>query len=483
MEPLVTLDSVTIRHGIRQLVREVSLSVYPGESWAILGGNGAGKTVLTEAIAGLWRIAGGTISYPAIRDPANEIQIVSFESQGRVMERERRQDDTNILHGATDPGTSVRDYLAGSRESKPAAKKLIARFGLTEILDRGLRYLSTGEIRKTLLCGALLLSPRLLILDDPFEGLDIASREELSRLIANLAQEDHALLLVLGRAAEIPAEVNRLLVMDSGRPVYLGEPGGWRESSAEAVARGTEALPVEPSSDSRSSEALICMQGVSVSYGAKRVVQDVTWEARPGEVWHIIGPNGSGKTTLLSLIDGSNPKAYGQDLWLFGRRRGTGESVWEIKRKIGHVSADFHRNYPSRTTAIETVLSGFTDTAGLYQEPSGLHVDIARRWLAVLELSEHEETPLRRLSFGQQRSLLVARAMVKMPPILIADEPTQGLDDDHSHLVLRVLERIGAETPTLLLYVSHDPTQRLDCTTHRMVLEPDPQGSRAIITP
>ncbi len=487
MDPLVVLDSVSVRNGIKLLVREVSLSIRPEESWAIVGGNGAGKTVLTEAIAGLRKISGGSIDYPGLRVPEREIQVVSFEAQRRIIEAERKRDESNLLQGAADPGTTVRRFLETAAGSLDDHTALLRRFALEEVLDRGLKFLSTGEIRKTLLCRALLLEPRLLILDDPFDGLDIASREELSGLIEHLAEGNHALLVVLGRRGEIPPGVDRVVLMEGGKALYVGETTGIPASFGEASPPSEVPLPAGPSEGTSGlgepgpdgPGPLIRMDGVSVSYGEKRVFREITWEAHPGEVWHIIGPNGSGKTTLLSLIDGSNPKAYGRRFWLFGRLRGSGESVWEIKARIGHVSADFHRSYPPRTTALNTILSGFSDTAGLYEEPSGLHIDTARQWLTVLNLADQESTPLGRLSYGQQRSLLVARAMVKMPPILIADEPTQGLDDEHSELVLSVLERIGTETEALVLYVSHDPTQRLRCTTHRMFLEPDPAGSRA----
>ncbi len=496
MDPLVVLDSVSVRYGIKLLVREVSLSIRPKESWAVLGGNGAGKTVLTEAIAGLRRISGGSVEYPGLEDPEREIQVVSFEAQRRLLERERKRDDTNNLQGATDPGTTVRRFLEGTGVVLEAHRALLQRFALEEVLDRGLRFLSTGEFRKTLLCRALLLEPRLLVLDDPFDGLDIASRTELSALIEHLAEGNHALLVVLGRRGELPGGVDRVVVLDAGRALYVGEASGMPASFGEAPPVAEVPLPAGAlgsrpgghpgalavaAAEFPAPEPLIRMDGVSVSYGEKKVFREITWEARAGEVWHIVGPNGSGKTTLLSLIDGSNPKAYGRRFWLFGRLRGSGESVWEIKERVGQVSADFHRNYPVRTTALDTILSGFNDTAGLYEEPSGLHIDTARHWLALLDLADQESTPLGRLSYGQQRTLLVARAMVKMPPILIADEPTQGLDDEHSELVLSVLERIGSETEVLLLYVSHDPAQRLRCTTHRMLLEPDPAGSRALV--
>ena len=219
-----------------------------------------------------------------------------------------------------------------------------------------------------------------------------------------------------------------------------------------------------------------------MSYGDTPVLRDVTWTAVPGESWHIIGPNGAGKTTLLSLITGSNPKAYGQDISLFGRRRGTGESVWEIKERIGLVSGDFHNSYPQRTPALDAVVSGFTDSAGLYEPASGHQVEVATEWLRILGLGDQPGLRLRELSYGQQRLVIIARAMVKSPPLLIADEPCQGLDDEHSLLVLSLLDRIAGETGTCVLYVSHNPRHILTGTTHRLTLEPGPAGSTARVS-
>ncbi len=477
-QPLVVLNSVSVRYGIRRLLIDVSLSIGPGERWCILGGNGAGKTVLSETIAGRWHPSSGSIRFPSIEEVEQDVQLVSFEAQRRIMERERRHDESWLLHGRTDPGTTVAEYLeVGSRE-KARASELTRRFGLTGLLDRGLRYLSTGEMRKTVLCGALLRKPKILILDDPYDGLDAVARAELLEIMDHLADGSRTLVLVLGRKDEMPKAIDTLVYVRDGRITYLGPPHESFWTGAGTV--GAQA-PLPRAVGETLRDPLIKMEGVAVSYGTTPIIRDITWQARSGEVWHIIGPNGSGKTTLLSLLDGSNPKAYGQRMWLFGRRRGSGESVWEIKRRIGHVSPDFHRSYPPRTTALETVLSGFADSAGLYEEPSGLHLEIAREWLYILGMEKEEQTQLRRLSYGQQRALLVARAMVKAPPILIADEPTQGLDEEHSALVLSVLERIGRETSTCVLYVSHDPTQTLSATTHRMILAPNVRGSTARI--
>jgi len=224
------------------------------------------------------------------------------------------------------------------------------------------------------------------------------------------------------------------------------------------------------------------MHDVTVGYGSTPVLDRITWTVSAGENWQIAGPNGAGKTTLLSLVTGTNPKAYGQDISLFGRRRGSGESVWDIKQKIGVVSGDFHHAYPARVRVLDAVLSGFTDSAGFFEAASGHQLEIARQWLRLLRLEGRADIRLRELSYGLQRAVLVARAMVKLPPLLIADEPCQGLDDSYTRLVLSLLDRIGAETPTTILYVSHNPDHTLDSVRRRLTLIPDGRGSRGEAT-
>ncbi|MFW6248081.1 MAG: ABC transporter ATP-binding protein, partial [bacterium] len=251
-----------------------------------------------------------------------------------------------------------------------------------------------------------------------------------------------------------------------------------------ASAAGAGPLPRATVSTSTVDDTLIKMHKVGVAYEGTPILRDVSWTVRRCDRWMIVGPNGSGKSTLLSLVTGDNAKAYGQEVELFGRRKGSGESVWEIKRRIGWVSGDLQLAYPLRTTVEETVLSGFHDSIGLFEEPSGYEREVAREWIARIGLSEREDRKLRELSFGERRMVLVARAVVKRPELLIADEPTQGLDDEHAAMVLALLDRIGRETESCLLYVTHDPDERLACATHVLELVPDTKrGSSAIVRP
>ena len=483
MQPLIVLDRATLRIRLRPVLREVSLSVAPGSTVAILGGNGSGKTLLSEVMARRRPVDSGSAAFPGLSDPESQIQLVSFEQQLRIMAEEKRRDESWLMHGGTDEGTSVSDFVAGKGES---AGGLLERFGVGHLAHRGLRFLSTGEWRKTILCRALYRTPRVLVLDDPYDGLDTDSRLALNQLIEEKPESDSSRVLVFGRDEEIPSNTDTVIVLDGGRIAFSGSAAeyasGRRATGPEAISPSASRpappslLPAKPAAPAPAVPPVV-MRDVSVGYAGTVVLRNVTWTARAGETWHIIGPNGAGKSTLLSLIDGSNPKAYGQEIHLFGRRRGSGESVRDIRRQIGYVSADFHNSYPARTSALHTILSGFMDSAGLYEVPSGLQTRTALEWLEISGLSDRADVPLRRLSYGQQRVLLIARAVVKHPPLLIADEPAQGLDSDHSAQVLELLDFIARESGTCLLYVSHNPRQTLDSTTHRMIITPGAGGS------
>lgn len=218
------------------------------------------------------------------------------------------------------------------------------------------------------------------------------------------------------------------------------------------------------------------MRGVGVSYYSVPVLRDIDWTVLSGDHWRIIGPNGAGKSTLLSLITGDNPKGYGQDLHLFGRLRGSGETVWEIKERIGFVSGDFHLKYLVNQPLLAVVLSGFFDTIGLYDTPTNTQKELAELWCRRLGLKELLHTPFFDLSFGHQRAALILRSLVKGPDLLILDEPCQGLDEAYTRWVLEVLEIMAAGSSSTILFVSHDPGHRVPTIRRTLSLIPHPRG-------
>lgn len=493
---LVEARDVAYRVLLREILPPVSLTLRTGECWVVTGPNGSGKSVLTEILAGLRSPTSGYVRWKAPRPPSDDAAVVSFEALERVISAERRNDESSIMHGRVDPGRSVREFLAeeaGDPQSDRTAA-LARRFGLDGLYDRGLRFLSTGELRKTLLAAALAREPALLVLDEPYDGLDARSRRELVGLVEGACSPDRCVLVVANRRRDIPACATHEVELSAGELRSCGPRGSPAGRSFPAGPIFPAAVRGNGDEDDRlrpvaalpspgppaGSQPIVVMRDVRLAYGDTQVLAGVDWQVRYNDRWMITGPNGSGKSTLLSLITADNAKAYGQHIEIFGRRRGSGESVWEIKRRIGIVSGDLQLAYPLRTTVEETVLSGFHDSIGLYERPGGYEREIARRWIAQVGLGGWEDRRLRELSFGMRRMLLVARAVVKSPDILIADEPCQGLDDHHAAQVLDLLDTIGNLHDHCMLYVTHDPAERLGCITHTLELVPGPHGSRVV---
>jgi molybdate transport system ATP-binding protein len=213
------------------------------------------------------------------------------------------------------------------------------------------------------------------------------------------------------------------------------------------------------------------MNRVTVQYGGVKILENVDWTVRAGEKWALLGPNGSGKSTLLSLINGDNPQAYANDILLFDRKKGSGESIWEIKRQIGFVSPELHAYFPKSTTCFEAVASGFRDTLHLGTELTGRQTEIAEAYLHLLQLDALRDTPLWRLSAGETRLALVARALVKAPPLLILDEPCQGLDAQYGLRIRTLLERTCAHSGQTMIYVTHYAQEIPDCVTRVLRLD------------
>ena len=223
-------------------------------------------------------------------------------------------------------------------------------------------------------------------------------------------------------------------------------------------------------------KSIVKFEGVSVSYNEKVIVKDITWDVKKGEFWQLIGPNGSGKSTILSLITGDNPKAYGQNIYIFDKKKGTGESIWDIKSRIGHFSTNIAELFKRNQTVGQMILSGFFDSIGLYKEPSDLQQHKAEQWLEIIKMTHLKDTYFNRLTLGQQRLVLIVRALVKQPPLLILDEPVEGLDQENTNLVTELINTLLEKTEITILYVSHTIEKSL-APTNVFELIPSINGS------
>jgi molybdate transport system ATP-binding protein len=326
--------------------------------------------------------------------------------------------------------------------------------------------LSSGEARKTLLAQAILQKPDLLILDEPFDSLDVASQQQLQDFFQHqLSERTTALLFLLTTREEIFNWHTHVAVMEKGEMIAQGTRTSILADAdiqallafdAQLLPPWPEPLPQPPIGD-----PLIVLHSGHVQYGETLIFENLELTINKGSHTLVTGPNGSGKSTLLNLLTGDHPQCYGNDLTLFGRKRGSGETIWEIKRRIGMVSPGLHRDHRVPGSALHIVLGGFFDSIGLYQEVSAAQINLAKHWLALVNLSHHCNTAFKQLSYGEQRLALIARALVKQPLLLILDEPTQGLDEVNRHRVMYFLEHLSSQKQTTIIMASHRVDEHL----------------------
>ncbi|WP_252106323.1 MULTISPECIES: molybdate ABC transporter ATP-binding protein ModF [unclassified Halomonas] len=483
----IAFNSATISFDDRFTLSEVDWTIEPGQHWVITGANGAGKSALAAALAGVGKLETGSIDGLPAR-----VGLVSFEAQAELIAAELKKDDADIMD-VVSLGTPVREMIFDYCSDAELAGELVEKFGLTPLLERAFRKLSTGETRKVMLIRALANEPALLILDEPFDGLDV---DTLAMLQAHLAAivERVPMVLVLNRFDEMPDFITHVAYLDKDRP----EPvkGSKKRSEggrlAFTVDRQDEAAYNElyqllhlktsdlrvPDADPASqlpaldpSQPLVKLTQATIRYGDALIVDRLDWTIERGQHWQLSGPNGSGKTCVLSLITGDHPQCYTNDIFVFGFQRGSGESIWQIKQFIGYVSTALQWEYRVSTSCRNVVISGFYDSIGVYNKATDQQKRIADQWLALLGMSARADQPFNKLSYGDQRLLLIARAMVKHPPLLILDEPCLGLDDMNRQLVLALIEKICEGGETTVLYVNHHTEDRIKEIDNHLTLE------------
>jgi molybdate transport system ATP-binding protein len=476
---LAALDNVQFSYRLDPVLRITHWQWQPNEHWAVVGGNGAGKTTLAKLLRDELRPQRGTIALSPNIAPDRDIVYVSFDLQRELIEYDNRFDDSDLREDAFDVGTTVRHAILQGRAEDQNFQQLVDSFGIGHILHRGIRFISTGEGRKTLLARALLAQPRMLILDNPLEGLDRNMQRELGALLETLLNGNTPILLLLPLGANMPKGISHVLHLERGEVVSSGTLAQFVASAADTPTEESGVPlppPLQRSTPVAPDSAPISMQGISVSYHDEPVLTDVHWQLQRGQHCCISGPNGAGKSTLLSLISGDNHKAYGQPLWLFGRKRGSGESVWELKANCGIVNTPLQLNYLGRQRVLEVVASGLYDTVGLYQDCTGREKELTLNWIHAVGLDALRDHRFDQLSFGEQRMALLARAMVKSPPLLILDEPCLGLDGPHRRQFLALVDRIAQQGYTQVLYVSHEAAELPACINQWLQLVPHAQG-------
>ena len=346
---------------------------------------------------------------------------------------------------------------------------------LTRDTHQSLKTMSSGEQKKALLAYLLEQQPDFLVLVNPFDNLDAATQTSLKEQLCSISTSRTLVQLVSRLEDILPVTTDFFTLHGNELENYASAEAFWEANRQDAIQfTGTIPSPINPIQIEN--KELVKFSNVSVSFDGRQVLKDINWSVKQGEFWQLIGPNGSGKTTMLSMVTGDSHKGYGQDLTLFGQKKGSGETVWDLKQKIGYFTPSVTDKFRGYHSLEHMIISGLHDSIGLYVLPTEIEKRLAGQWLKLLGLYEKRDTHFRELTSGEKRLVMTARAMVKHPPLLILDEPTAGLDDKSAALFVALVNKIAKESDSAILFVSHRKESQL-APQFIFELHPSPEGS------
>ena len=509
----IIADHISVSRNGQMILNDISWEIREDQNWAVTGPNGAGKSVLMQVIQGFLPSSEGRMQYTdGVR---KRIAHVSFELHHRLIAHEQDHEIFREFAGNQESGLTVRhlleDGLGNCDEHMDSPLQssilqgalqrgssgwgngrdddIVRMMGMDRFQDAPIITLSNGEMRKALIARAMLGAPRILILDEPYDGLDSSACRQLTDIMHHLPQMGVQIILATHHMDEIPDIVTHMLCLDAhGHVTYQGEKTGMEigelNRTRVAVPVKTPLNTVEKHSDEvpnalpfetppapvltadPAAPPTIVMKDVTIVYGARVVLDKLNWVVQRNENWAVVGPNGAGKSTLLSLVSADNPQAYANEISLFGRPRGSGESIWDIKRRIGMISPELQIRYRENISVLDVVLSGFFDSVGLYRHAAATQRQSARYWLEFLGIDSLTECDYNLLSYGQKRLVLLARALVKSPQLLLLDEPCQGLDDENRRRLIQTVSRVSRDAGIQVVFVTHRLNEIPDGISH-----------------
>ncbi|SEP43962.1 ATP-binding cassette domain-containing protein [Mucilaginibacter sp. OK283] len=474
---IFSINSATVRFLNNTLFENLTFAINKGENWALVGPSGSGKSALLQTIAGRFNITGGSVTYNfeskpdgkmpvtggsgnktkliAIVEPRHHFRNLSNTSDFYYQQRYNSSDSEDAL--------TVNHYLNNivgeATRGYWTLPRVMLLLNLDPLQDKQLIKLSNGETKRLMLAAALLKNPVLLLLDNPLTGLDLKTRQGFNDIIRQITASGINLIIATA-PHEIPEAITNVAVLNAGAIIHElaradFKPEQFITNAGDSIDITALSSLLNTGKPRVTYNHIVKMENVHIQYGDKVVLDDVNWEIKTGDRWALLGPNGAGKSTLLSLINGDNPQAYANHIVLFDKKRGTGESIWDIKRKIGFVSPELHQYFPTDNSCLQVVESGYYDTLGLFRPSNQQMAAIALQWMKTLEIDQYARILLKNIPASAQRLCLLARALIKNPALLIFDEPCQGMDDHQQLHFKNLVDTLCRLSNVTLIYVTH----------------------------
>jgi molybdate transport system ATP-binding protein len=514
MIPYIQFNNTSFAYTQKQFFNQFDWTIQQGENWIITGKIGAGKTSLVQALSGKYFLTEGKLSYPYFESlhPDNRltyslkkqyIKVVSFKDDSRAFDPHSFFYSQRFNSFAADGTLTVWEYLmeAGYSEYEKEHVDLIKRTGVFELLDLERIKLSSGQSRKLLITKAILQKPKLLIIDNPYMGLDAKSRSEFNELLDHLVENEGIQLILAGQYEVLPQCISHELELDNFNIIYEGKI---REQAAKEALKKDFKTPYgkhfallspqeleqekanfnqknkaellqklkpffEQPNDLEDWNSIFELQDISVAYYGKKILDSINWTVKRGEKWALFGANGSGKSTLLALLFGDHPQAYSNDIYLFDQKRGMGQSIWDIKKRTGYTSAELHYFFNAKLTAENAVITGLFDHVYLKRKTNQKEQEVIDLLMDYFEVSHLKNRLFQQLSTGEQRVLLLIRSLVKNPPLILLDEPFQGFDLDTIKKAKTLLDELLSPQHTLI-FITHYEREIPNSVNQRFLL-------------
>lgn len=450
----------------------ISFALNKNENLAITGASGSGKTTLAQALCGKLFITGVLeINYQENTELLSKAVLIAqryiIKNRSNTVDGyyQQRYNSTE-----NEDAYTVVEELKTILDNEEKIDFLLNELSILYLKEKPILQLSSGEHKRFQLIKALLNPTQLMILDEPFIGLDVESRKKLNDILSDVSTKGTQLIIIAGAHHHFPNCVTHVLELENGKQRTFTERENFEVKHRHQTHHfDSSKLPLKEN-DFNFSFA-IKMINTSVKYGDRTILNKINWAVKKGERWLLKGHNGAGKSTLLSLAYGDNPQAYANEIYLFDRRRGTGESIWDIKKNIGFMSPELHAFFDKNISCFEAVASGYFDTMGLYKKLQELQIQNIDNWLKALDLEDLRNTRLSSISSGKQRLILLIRALIKNPPLLVLDEPCQGLDEFQTEAFIKLVDDICEKNNTTLIYISHYDNEVPNCITKILMLE------------